>query len=120
MMNENRLSLIHHSSFRIPHCFSEPRLVGRADSEVLAVFEAYVFAARGEDAAGADRAAQDSADGRALAAAEDGADDRSDARAGPDLRHVVFRPVAATDAALFVNLADAFARPVVLHLHDLR
>src|SRR2546423_5275827 len=79
----------------------------RADAELLAGFESYVFAALRHDARRACAAADDRADGRALAAARDAADDRANACARADLRHVVLRAAPAAHAALPVNVADA-------------
>src|SRR2546423_7827537 len=91
----------------------------RADAELLAGFEAYVFAALREDARRARAAADDRADGRAFAAARDAADDRADACARADLRHVVLRAATAAHAALRVNRADpGLARRQ--NLYDLR
>src|SRR5947209_633324 len=78
----------------------------RADAELLTGFEAYVFATLCEDACRARAAADDRADGSALAAARDAADDRADACARADLRHVVLRAAPAAHTALRVNVAD--------------
>src|SRR5215207_5050659 len=81
--------------------------VTRSDAELLARFEADVFAALGHDAARGRAAADDGADGRALTAARDGADDGADGRRAADLRHVPLRRVVAPHAALLADLADA-------------
>src|SRR5438067_1727293 len=92
---------------------------GRADAELLAGFEAYVFAALRHDARRARAAADDRADGRALAAARDAADDRAYPGTRADLRHVVLRAAPAAHAALRVNVADVgLARRE--HFDDLR
>src|ERR1043166_7386576 len=92
----------HQSAFRNP----STRAALDADAELLAGFEAYVFAALRHDAGGAGAAADDRADDGAAAAARDPADDRADACARSDLRHVVLRAAPAAHAALRVNLAD--------------
>src|SRR5438105_657838 len=71
------------SAFRNPSAFA----ARRADAELLAGFEAYVFAALRHDARRARAAADDRADGRALAAARDAADDRAYPGTRADLRH---------------------------------
>ena len=76
---------------------------------MLSAFESNVFAALSHHARGACAAADDRANRSTFAAAGDSADDRADTGSRAHFRRIVFRRVAAFDAAFGINLRRVIA-----------
>src|SRR5712692_11233521 len=96
-----------------------PRIAGRADAQLLALFQSNFFAAAGEHAGGSDARADCRAYRRAGAPTRDGSDDCADAGGGANFLDVTLRRAATAHTAFRVDLADALAATSGKNFDDL-